>query len=137
MFKLFLECFLFMVVMAELLLIYIIFAQGVIMLRLFAKFLIYVFAVWCLVTSYTIWVITAESLNPFYLRELMTISLFMSGFIFAWFGYKEVQNVWYYWVNFNYATNGEFIAWLSSRSRNVFFGCCFFVLDSPQHTTQR
>jgi len=60
------------------------------MLRLFAKFLIYVFAVWCFCTSYTIWVITVDSLNPFYLREALTISLFMSGFIFAWFGYKEV-----------------------------------------------
>ena len=60
------------------------------MLRLFAKFLIFVFAFWCFATSYTIWVITADSLNPFYLREALTISLFMSGFIFAWFGYKEV-----------------------------------------------
>ena len=60
------------------------------MLRLIAKFLIYVFAFWCFVTSYTIWVITVDSVNPFYLREAMTISLFMSGFIFAWFGYKEV-----------------------------------------------
>ena len=60
------------------------------MLRLIAKFLIYVFAFWCFVSSYTIWVITVDSVNPFYLREAMTISLFMSGFIFAWFGYKEV-----------------------------------------------
>ena len=59
-------------------------------MRLFIKFLIYVFAFWCFFTSYTIWVITVDSLNPFYLREALTISLFMSGFIFAWFGYKEV-----------------------------------------------
>ena len=60
------------------------------MIRLFVKFLIYVFAFWCFFTSYTIWIVTTESLNPFYLREAITISLFMSGFIFAWFGYKEV-----------------------------------------------
>lgn len=60
------------------------------MLRMFIKFLIYVFAVWCFVTSYTIWIITVDNINPFYLRELLTISLFMSGIIFAWFSYKEV-----------------------------------------------
>ena len=51
---------------------------------IFARTLITIFGLCCILTSYTFWDITREILNPFYMRELFTISLAISGVGFAW-----------------------------------------------------
>ncbi len=51
---------------------------------IFARTLITIFGLCCILTSYTFWDITRELFNPFYMRELVTISLAMSGVAFGW-----------------------------------------------------
>ena len=51
---------------------------------IFARTLITIFGLICILTSYTFWDITREILNPFYMRELFTISLAISGVGFVW-----------------------------------------------------
>ena len=42
---------------------------------IFARILITICGLFCILTSYTLWDITREFFNPFYVRELFTISL--------------------------------------------------------------
>ena len=51
---------------------------------IFARILITICGLFCILTSYTLWDITREFFNPFYVRELFTISLAISGVGFVW-----------------------------------------------------
>ena len=51
---------------------------------IFARTLITIFGLCCLLISYTLWDITREFFNPFYVRELFTISVAISGVGFIW-----------------------------------------------------
>jgi len=51
---------------------------------IFARTLITIFGLCCILISYTLWDITREFFNPFYVRELFTISVAISGVGFIW-----------------------------------------------------
>ena len=51
---------------------------------IFARTLITIFGLICILTSYTLWDMTREFLDPLCIREMITISLAISGVGFVW-----------------------------------------------------
>jgi|TARA_Y100001980_G_C14225904_1_gene80120 hypothetical protein len=58
------------------------------MLRLIAKISIILFGLACLPIAEIIW--NTNALNPFYIKEIMVVSLVMSSFTFIWIALTEV-----------------------------------------------
>ena len=58
------------------------------MLRLIAKISIILFGLACLPIAEIIW--NTNTLNPFYIKEIMVVSLIMSSFTFIWVALTEV-----------------------------------------------
>ena len=58
------------------------------MLRLIAKISIILFGLACLPIAEIIW--NTNALNPFYIKEIMVVSLIMSSFTFIWVALTEV-----------------------------------------------
>ena len=58
------------------------------MLRLIAKISIILFGLACLPIAEIIW--NTNALNPFYIKEIMVVSLVMSSFTFIWVALTEV-----------------------------------------------
>ena len=58
------------------------------MLRLIAKISIILFGLACLPIAEIIW--NTNALNPFYIKEIMVVSLIMSSFTFIWIALTEV-----------------------------------------------
>ena len=58
------------------------------MLRLIAKISIILFGLACLPIAEIIW--NTNALNPFYIKEIMVVTLIMSSFTFIWVALTEV-----------------------------------------------
>ena len=58
------------------------------MLRLIAKISIILFGLACWPIAEIIW--NTNALNPFYIKEIMVVSLVMSSFTFIWIALTEV-----------------------------------------------
>ena len=58
------------------------------MLRLIAKISIILFGLACLPIAEIIW--NTNALNPFYIKEMMVVSLVISSFTFIWIALTEV-----------------------------------------------
>jgi len=58
------------------------------MLRLIAKISIILFGLACLPIAEIIW--NTNALNPFYIKEIMVVTLVMSSFTFIWVALTEV-----------------------------------------------
>ena len=58
------------------------------MLRLIAKISIILFGLACLPIAEIIW--NTNALNPFYIKEIMVVSLIMSSFTIIWVALTEV-----------------------------------------------
>ena len=58
------------------------------MLRLIAKISIILFGLACLPIAEIIW--NTNALNPFYIKEIMVVTLVMSSFTFMWVALTEV-----------------------------------------------